>query len=345
MRRNDSHEVMSALPWRHVGGRTARRGGGSVPAMWPSHVSRNPDEAACARSSHGEEGSMNSATWATHIHLERRPSRARPRNRRPVEVTNCRLRAGVRRRSGSGRHTRETSESPIGPDRSSGTRTIFLSLRKTGRAVRLTSAAIRSHPVEIGITAFAETTPDPATGQTIDPGTRLSHLMEEIKVADEVGLEVFAVGEHHRPDFAVSSPAVVLGAAAAITERIRLASAGTVLSTDDPVRVFEDFATIDVLSKGRAEIWAGRGSFTESFPLFGYNLQDYDELFAERLELLLKIRESERVTWSGKHRAAIGNLGVYPRPVQDPLPVWLAVGRNPGSAIRAGALGLPLALA
>jgi len=147
--------------------------------------------------------------------------------------------------------------------------------------------------------------------------------MEEIKLADEVGLDVFAVGEHHRPDFAVSSPAVVLGAAAAITERIRLASAVTVLSTDDPVRVFEDFATIDVLSKGRAEIWAGRGSFTESFPLFGYNLQDYDELFAERLELLLKIRESERVTWSGKHRAAIGNLGVYPRPVQSLLPVWI----------------------
>jgi len=174
--------------------------------------------------------------------------------------------------------------------------------------------------VEIGITAFAETTPDPATGQTIDPGTRLSHLMEEIKVADEVGLEVFAVGEHHRPDFAVSSPAVVLGAAAAITERIRLASAVTVLSTDDPVRVFEDFATVDLLSNGRAEIWAGRGSFTESFPLFGYDLDDYD-------------------------RAAIDNLGVYPRPVQDLLTVWIAVGGNPGSVIRAGDLGLPLVLA
>ena len=199
--------------------------------------------------------------------------------------------------------------------------------------------------MEIGITSFAETTPDPATGQTVDPATRLRHLMEEIKLADEVGLDVFAVGEHHRPDFAVSSPAVVLGAAAAITERIRLASAVTVLSTDDPVRVFEDFATIDVLSKGRAEIWAGRGSFTESFPLFGYNLQDYDELFAERLELLLKIRESERVTWSGKHRAAIGNLGVYPRPVQSLLPVWIAVGGNPGSVVRGGELGLPLVLA
>ena len=199
--------------------------------------------------------------------------------------------------------------------------------------------------MEIGITAFAETTPDPATGQTIDPGTRLSHLMEEIKVADEVGLEVFAVGEHHRPDFAVSSPAVVLGAAAAITERIRLASAVTVLSTDDPVRVFEDFATVDLLSNGRAEIWAGRGSFTESFPLFGYDLDDYDGLFAEKLQLLLKIRESERLTWSGKHRAAIDNLGVYPRPVQDLLTVWIAVGGNPGSVIRAGDLGLPLVLA
>ncbi len=199
--------------------------------------------------------------------------------------------------------------------------------------------------MEIGITSFAETTPDPATGQTIDSATRLSNLMEEIKLADEVGLDVFAVGEHHRPDFAVSSPAVVLGAATAISERIRLASAVTVLSTDDPVRVFEDFATVDLLSNGRAEIWAGRGSFTESFPLFGYDLRDYDELFAEKLQLLLKIRQSERVTWSGKHRAAIDNLGVYPRPVQDLLPVWIAVGGNPGSVIRAGELGLPLVLA
>ena len=199
--------------------------------------------------------------------------------------------------------------------------------------------------MEIGITSFAETTPDPVTGQTIDPATRLSHLMEEIKLADEVGLEVFAVGEHHRPDFAVSSPAVVLGAAAATTEHIQLASAVTVLSTDDPVRVFEDFATVDLLSNGRAEIWAGRGSFTESFPLFGYDLQDYDELFAEKLELLLKLRESDKVTWVGTHRAAIDNLGVYPRPVQDLLPVWIAVGGNPGSVIRAGDLGLPLVLA
>jgi probable LLM family oxidoreductase len=169
--------------------------------------------------------------------------------------------------------------------------------------------------------------------------------MEEIKLADEVGLDVFAVGEHHRPDFAVSAPAVVLGAAAAVTKRIRLASAVTVLSTDDPVRVFEDFATVDLLSNGRAEIWAGRGSFTESFPLFGYDLQDYDELFAEKLELLLKVRDSETVTWTGKHRAPIEHRGVYPRPVQNPLPVWIAVGGNPGSVIRAAELGLRLVLA
>ena len=199
--------------------------------------------------------------------------------------------------------------------------------------------------MEIGITSFAETTPDPATGQAADPATRLADLMEEIKLADEVGLEVFAVGEHRRPDFAVSSPAVVLGAAAAVTKRIRLASAVTVLSTDDPVRVFEDFATVDLLSNGRAEIWAGRGSFTESYPLFGYDLSDYDELFAAKLELLLKIRDSERVTWTGKHRAPIDDLGVYPRPVQDPLPVWIGVGGNPGSVIRAGELGLPLVIA
>ena len=169
------------------------------------------------------------------------------------------------------------------------------------------------HSVEIGITSFAETTPDPETGQAIDPATRLADLMEEIKLADEVGLDVFAVGEHHRPDFAVSSPAVVLGAAAVVTERIRLGSAVTVLSTDDPVRVFEDFATVDLLSNGRAEIWAGRGSFTESYPLFGYDLSDYDELFAEKLDLLLRIRDGEKVTWTRQAPRADRQSAVFIR--------------------------------
>lgn len=199
--------------------------------------------------------------------------------------------------------------------------------------------------MEIGLTTFGDTAPDPATGRPIDPAVRLANLIEEIKLADEAGLDVIGIGEHHRPDFAVSSPAVVLGAAAAVTKRLRLASAVTVLSSDDPVRVFEDFATIDLLSGGRAEIWAGRGSFTESFPLFGYDLSDYDELFAEKLELLLRLRETERVTWSGKHRAPIDDRGVYPRPVQEPLPVWIAVGGNPGSVARAAKQALPLVLA
>ncbi len=199
--------------------------------------------------------------------------------------------------------------------------------------------------MELGIYTFAERTPDPATGETISAQERLRDLMEEIELADQVGLDVFGVGEHHRPDFAVSAPAVVLGAAAARTQDIRLTSAVSVLSSDDPVRVFQDFATIDLLSGGRAEIMAGRGSFIESFPLFGYDLDDYDELFAEKLELLLALRASEHVTWSGRHRAALDGLAVYPRPVQDPLPVWVAVGGTPRSVIRAGVLGLPLALA
>jgi probable LLM family oxidoreductase len=194
--------------------------------------------------------------------------------------------------------------------------------------------------MELGIYTFAEL----RGGGTVDPAQRLRDLMEEIELADRLGLDVFGVGEHHRPDFAVSAPAVVLAAAAMRTERIALTSAVTVLSSDDPVRVFEEFATVDLLSGGRAEIMAGRGSFVESFPLFGYDLDDYDELFAEKLELLLKLRESERVTWSGRHRAAIDDLGVYPRPQRE-LPVWLAVGGNPESAVRAGALGLPMALA
>ncbi len=169
--------------------------------------------------------------------------------------------------------------------------------------------------------------------------------MEEVQLADEVGLDVFGIGEHHRPDFAVSAPAIPLAAAAATTTNIRLTSAVTVLSSDDPVRVFQDFATLDLISGGRAEIMAGRGSFIESFPLFGFDLDDYDELFAEKLDLLLNIRANEEVTWRGKHRAAIDGLGVYPRPVQEPLPVWLAVGGNPQSVIRAASLGLPLAIA
>ncbi|MBA3533194.1 MAG: LLM class flavin-dependent oxidoreductase [Ardenticatenales bacterium] len=195
--------------------------------------------------------------------------------------------------------------------------------------------------MEIGVYSFAEV----ADSSAQSAGQRLRDLIEEIELADQVGLDVFGVGEHHRPDFAVSSPAVVLAAAAARTKTIRLASAVTVLSSNDPVRVFQDFATLDLLSDGRAEIMAGRGSFIESFPLFGYNLDDYDALFAEKLELLLKLRESERVTWSGKLRPALQNLGVYPRPLQNPLPVWLAVGGTPQSAVRAGRLGLPLAVA
>ena len=193
--------------------------------------------------------------------------------------------------------------------------------------------------MEIGVYTFAELRGD------VDAERRMQEVLEEAKLADEVGLDVFGVGEHHRPDFAVSSPAVVLGAAAARTHRIRLTSAVTVLSSDDPVRVFQDFATLDLLSGGRAEIMVGRGSFIESFPLFGYDLRDYDELFAEHLDLLLEIRDSVEVTWSGTHRAPIEGLGVYPRPVQDMLPIWVAVGGNPESAVRAGALGLPMALA
>jgi probable LLM family oxidoreductase len=199
--------------------------------------------------------------------------------------------------------------------------------------------------MELGIYTFAETTPDPRTGRTVTPGERLADLLEEIELADQLGLDVFGVGEHHRPEFAVSSPAVVLAAAAARTERIRLTSAVSVLSSDDPVRVFQDFATLDLLSGGRAEIMAGRGSFIESFPLFGYDLEDYDELFSEKLELLLALRESEHVHWAGRHRAPLDGQGVYPRPVQDPLPLWVAVGGTPQSVVRAGVLGLPMALA
>ncbi|HSH46505.1 MAG TPA: LLM class flavin-dependent oxidoreductase, partial [Longimicrobiales bacterium] len=199
--------------------------------------------------------------------------------------------------------------------------------------------------MEIGVYTFAETAIDPGTGSQRDAGTRIRNLLEEIELADRVGLDVYGVGEHHRADYAVSSPAVVLAAAAARTERIRLTSAVSVLSSDDPVRVFQDFATLDLISGGRAEIMAGRGSFTESFPLFGYDLGDYEALFDEKLELLLKLRKTERVTWQGRHRPSIDDRPVYPRPEQDPIPVWIAVGGTPRSVVRAATLGLPMALA
>lgn len=199
--------------------------------------------------------------------------------------------------------------------------------------------------MEIGLTSFVETTPDIKTGKVISHTERIREVVEEIVLADEVGLDVYGVGEHHRKDYASSAPAVILAAAASQTKNIRLTSAVTVLSSADPVRVFQEFATVDAISNGRAEIMAGRGSFIESFPLFGYDLKDYNELFDEKLELLLKIREAELVSWEGKHRASIDNRGVYPRPVQEPIPVWIASGGTPESVIRAGILGLPLALA
>jgi probable LLM family oxidoreductase len=193
--------------------------------------------------------------------------------------------------------------------------------------------------VELGITSFGDATVDTA-------GQRLHQLIEEIELADQVGLDVFGIGEHHRPDYAVSSPTTVLAAAAVRTQAIRLASAVSVISSDDPIRVFEQFSTVDLLSDGRAEIWAGRGSFIESFPLFGYDLDDYDELFSEKLELLLAVRAEEILHWPGTtHTQRIEGRGVYPRPLQSPLPVWIAVGGTPQSVVRAGILGLPLVIA
>ncbi|TKB12486.1 MAG: LLM class flavin-dependent oxidoreductase [Mesorhizobium sp.] len=198
--------------------------------------------------------------------------------------------------------------------------------------------------MELGLYTFADVSPEPGPG-AIGPHERLRNLIEEVELADQVGLDVFGLGEHHRPDYAASAPVVALAAAAERTKRIKLTSAVTVLSSDDPVRVFQQFATLDLLSSGRAEIMAGRGSFIESFPLFGYNLEDYDELFAEKLDLLLAIRDQVKVTWQGKLRAPINGRGVYPRPFQEKLPIWIAIGGTPQSAARAGALGLPLALA
>lgn len=200
-------------------------------------------------------------------------------------------------------------------------------------------------PLELGITTFAETFADPETGQLVSHGDRLRQVLEEIEAAEGVGLDVYGVGEHHRVDFAASSPAMVLAAAAARTDTIRLTPAVTVLSSDDPVRVFQDFATLDIVSSGRAELMVGRGSFVESFPLFGYSLTDYEELFAEKLDLLLTIRDNEVVNWSGKFRAPLQEQPIYPRPEQDPLPIWVAVGGTPQSIVRAGERGLPVALA
>src|SRR5437762_1136478 len=197
--------------------------------------------------------------------------------------------------------------------------------------------------MQIGIDSFAAAFDD--TSRAVSPSERLRDLVEEIEHADQVGLDVFGIGEHHRRDFLDSAPAVILGAAAARTERIRLTSAVTVLSAADPVRAFEEFATLDLLSQGRAEMVVGRGSFVDAFPLFGLDLEDYDSLFAEKLDLLLRIRENEHVDWSGKHRAALTGQGVYPRPVQNRLPIWLGVGGTPGSFARAGALGRPLIVA
>lgn len=211
-----------------------------------------------------------------------------------------------------------------------------------GRVINNQKAA---NAFEIGLYSFAELTPDPQTGIKISPAQRLHDLLETIELADQVGLDVFGLGEHHRPDFVSSTPATILAAAAERTKRIRLSSAVTVLSSDDPVRVFQQFATLDLISNGRAEIMAGRGSFIESFPLFGYDLKDYGELFVEKLELLLAIRESEHVSWSGTHRAPLTGQGIYPRPLQEPLPVWIAVGGTPESVVRTATLGLPMALA
>jgi len=199
--------------------------------------------------------------------------------------------------------------------------------------------------MEIGVDSFAIAISDPVTGKTTKPVDRLHQLLDEIELADKVGLDLFGIGEHHRAEFLDSAPAVILAAAASRTKNIRLTSAVTVLSAADPVRVFQEFATLDLISNGRAEIVAGRGSFIESFPLFGFDVEDYDSLFAEKLELLLNIREHTHVHWSGKHRPALTGQAIYPRPLQNPLPIWVGVGGTPASFARAGVLGLPLMVA
>ena len=199
--------------------------------------------------------------------------------------------------------------------------------------------------MQIGFDSFVSTAPDPVTGKSLPPADLVNNLIDEIELADQAGLDVVGLGEHHRLEFLDSAPAVILAAAAARTRRIHLSSAVTVLSAADPVRVFQQFATLDLISRGRAEMVVGRGSFIEAFPLFGLELDDYDALFSEKLELLLKIRESEHVHWSGRFRPALNGEGIYPRPVQDPLPIWLGVGGTPESFERAGSLGLPLMVA
>jgi len=198
--------------------------------------------------------------------------------------------------------------------------------------------------MEIGIYTFVENTPLPGSGQPRSPEVRVRHLLEEIELADQAGLDLFGIGEHHREEYLSSAPVPLLAAAAMRTESIRLSSAVTVLGSEDPVRVFQQFSTLDILSEGRAEMMVGRGSFIESFPLFGYDLQDYDELFSEHLALLQMLQESKIINWPGGHRSAIDDRGVYPRPLQRPIPLWVAVGGTPSSAVRAGKLGLPMAL-
>ncbi len=199
--------------------------------------------------------------------------------------------------------------------------------------------------MEFGISTFGEIEADKVSGNAIHAHERVQQLLQQAKLADDLGLDVFALGEHHREDYVVSSPEVILAAAAAITKNIKLTSAVTVLSSADPVRIYQNFASLDLVSNGRAEIIAGRGSFIESFPLFGYDLNDYDELFIEKLDLLLNINKNEIVNWKGTHRASINNLGIYPRPYQQQLPIWIAVGGTPSSVIRAGSLNLPLTIA
>lgn len=199
--------------------------------------------------------------------------------------------------------------------------------------------------MELGISTFGEIQPDGVAGKAINAHQRVQELLAEVKLADEVGLDVYAFGEHHRPDFVISAPEIMMAAAASVTKNIKLSSSVTVLSSADPVRTFQHFATVDLISDGRAEIIAGRGSFIESFPLFGYNLNDYDELFNEKLDLLMQLNQQEVITWTGKHRASIAGKGVYPRPFQQSIPIWLGVGGTPASAQRAGRLNLPMAIA